>query len=162
MTSPRAPQLAPMTRTQIVMVAAGGSALLLLGAWMFQMIGYAPCKMCIWQRWPHAVAFVIGVCFFALPHRATALLGALAAATTAAIGLFHAGVEQKWWEGPSDCTGSGIGNLSGEALLSLDTADTVVMCDEIAWQLAGLSMAGWNAVISLFLMALWIVAARRS
>lgn len=154
--------MTPMTRTQIVMTAAGGSALLLVGAFMFQLLGYPPCKMCIWQRWPHAVAFVIGICFFALPYRITALLGALAAFVTAAIGMYHVGVEQKWWEGPSDCTGSGLGQMSGDALLSLDVADTIVMCDDVAWQLAGISMAGWNALISLFLMGLWIVAARRS
>lgn len=154
--------MTPMTRTQIVMTAAGGSAMLLTGAFLFQMLGYAPCKMCIWQRWPHVIAFVIGACFFALPYRVTALLGALAAATTAAIGAFHVGVEQGWWEGPSDCTGSGLTNMSGADLLSTDIVDTIVMCDEIAWQLAGVSMAGWNAIISLFLAGLWIVAARRS
>lgn len=152
-----------MSRTQIVVTAAGGSALLLAGAFLFQMAGYPPCKMCLWQRWPHAVAFVIGAVFLIVPNRILAWLGALAAATTGLIGIYHAGVEQKWWEGPNDCTGDGAGiaNLSGADLLSTDVGEVIIMCDDIAWQLAGISMAGWNAIISLFLAGLWVVAARR-
>ena len=50
-----------MTRNQLILVAAFGSAAMLLGAWGFQAFGYAPCKMCLWQRWPHAAAFLIGL-----------------------------------------------------------------------------------------------------
>ncbi len=93
--------------------------------------------------------------------RATAALAGVAALTTAGIGAFHAGVEQGWWPGPSSCSGDGGGlsSMSGADLLSMDVADTIVMCDDIAWQF-GLTMAGWNAVLSLALAILWLVAAR--
>lgn len=150
------------TRTQLVIAAASGSAALLAGAFLFQAMGYPPCKMCLWQRWPHAVAAVLGVIFVIIPNRILAVLGALAAATTSAIGLFHAGVEQKWWEGPSSCTSGDITNLSAEQLLEQIMTAPLVRCDDIAWAFAGISMAGWNAILSLGLAVLWGIAARRS
>ncbi len=151
-----------MTRAHFILLAAGGSAVLLGGAFVFQMLGYAPCKMCLWQRWPHAVAILIGiVALKLLPNRLVAWLGAAAAAATASIGLYHTGVERDWWEGPTSCTGGGLGGLDGEDLLSFD-APGIVMCDEVAWQFLTLSMASWNALFSLVLAALWILAARKT
>jgi len=150
-----------MSRTQLVITAAGGSVLLLGGAFLFQMMGYAPCKLCLWQRWPHAVAVVIGIAFLVIPSRTLALLGGLAVATSGAIGLYHAGVEQKWWQGPTTCTSGDISNLTPEQLLEQIMNAPLVRCDDIAWALAGISMAGWNAIISFFLAGIWIVAARR-
>jgi len=154
-----------MTRKTLILLATLGAAALLLGAFGFQHLGgLAPCKLCLWQRWPHAAAILIGVALLAGGHRLLAWLGALAAATTAGIGAYHAGVEWGWWPGPSSCTGGGmdLGTMTGGDLLSMDGPMGVVMCDEVVWQLAGLSMAGWNAVISLGLTAIWIAAARRS
>lgn len=151
-----------MTSIRLALLAASGSFALLAGAFLFQAMGYPPCKMCLWQRWPHAVAIGIGVLVFFIPSRILMALGAAAAATTAAIGFFHVGVEKKWWDGPSDCTGAGLGNLSGEALLSTDTLDKVVMCDEVAWALFGISMPGWNALFSFLFMAIWLTALRRA
>lgn len=151
-----------MTAQRTALIAASGSLALLAGAFLFQSLGYAPCKMCLWQRWPHVIAIALGLIIFAIPARLLMLVGALATATTGAIGVFHVGVEQKWWDGPSDCSGGGLGNLSGEALLSTDTLDKVVMCDEIAWALLGISMPGWNALFSFTLCALWIIAAKRA
>ena len=150
-----------LTPTQIAITAVGGSALLLSGAFVFQILGYPPCKMCIWQRWPHAAAFVLGLVFTFIPQRIIAILGALAAATTSAIGFFHAGVEQKWWEGPSTCTSGDITTLSPEQLLEQIMTAPLVRCDDIAWALGGISMAGWNAILSLVLVFIWITAARR-
>lgn len=152
-----------MTSKQMIGLAAGGSATLLAGAFVFQAIGYAPCAMCLWQRWPHAAAVLIGLLALVLGIRALAWLGALAAATTAAIGLYHTGVERDWWEGPASCTGTGggLGGLDGSDLLSLD-APILILCDQVSWQLAGLSMASWNALISLALAVIWVMAARRS
>lgn len=148
-----------MTRTNLILLATLGSFALLAGAFAFQVIGYAPCKMCLWQRWPHAVAIVIGA--FALlvsrHQRVFAILGAMAAAATAAIGLYHTGVERDWWEGPTSCTGTG--QLTGD-LLNLDIAP-VVMCDDVVWSLLGLSMASYNALFSLVLVGIWLTAARR-
>ncbi|OAN71376.1 dihydroneopterin aldolase [Sulfitobacter sp. EhC04] len=154
-----------MTRKTLILLATFGSAALLLGAFGFQHLGgLAPCKLCLWQRWPHAAAILIGAVLLAGGHRLLAWLGALSAAATAGIGAYHAGVEWGWWPGPTSCTGGGmdLGSMTGGDLLSMDGPMGVVMCDEVVWQMAGLSMAGWNAVISLGLAAIWIAAARRS
>ncbi len=146
-------------------LAAAGSAALLLGALAFQYVGgLAPCAMCLWQRWPHLVAVLIGALVWFAPHRVLCGFGALAALTSAAIGVFHSGVERKWWAGPSSCTGSSdaLTGLSGADLLSTAAPVHVVMCDQVAWAMAGLSMASWNAIASLALAGLWIAAARRS
>lgn len=145
----------------LILGAALGSAALLAGAFVFQWLGYAPCRMCIWQRYPHVAAALIGVLFLLVPLRALAWLGAGAAAATGGIGVFHAGVEQGWWEGPASCSGGGsLSGLSAGDLLSTEAAPAIVMCDEIAWQFLGLSMASWNAALSFGLVALWIAAAR--
>ncbi|MDC0115850.1 disulfide bond formation protein B [Octadecabacter sp.] len=149
-----------MTRSQLITFASVGSFILLAGAYAFQAFGYAPCKMCLWQRWPHVAAVAIGL-FAVLVLRYQkflAILGALAAATTASIGLYHTGVERDWWEGPTSCTGGAA--LITDNLLSTDIAP-IVMCDDVVWSLLGLSMASYNAIISLALVALWIAAARR-
>ncbi|MGC1506172.1 MAG: disulfide bond formation protein B [Sulfitobacter sp.] len=153
-----------MKRKTLILLATIGSAALLLGAFGFQHIGgLLPCKMCLWQRWPHAAAILIGAAALLGGPRLLPYLGALATATTGAIGAYHAGVEWSWWPGPTSCSGGGadLGAMDGGALLSLDTPTGVVMCDEIVWQLFGLSMAGWNAIIALGLTALWLMAARR-
>ncbi len=149
-------------RSTYVILAAGGSAALLLGAWGFQHIGgLAPCKMCIWQRYPHVAAVVIGALALMLPKlNPLPLIGALAAMITAGIGFFHAGVEQGWWEGPSTCTSGDIGGLSAEELMNQIMAAPLVRCDEIPWDMFGLSMAGWNAALSAVLVLLWLAAWR--
>jgi disulfide bond formation protein DsbB len=145
-----------------VLLAAGGSAALLLGAFAFQNIGgLAPCELCLWQRWPHAAAVLIGLAALALPGRLLPLLGALAALATAGLGLFHTGVERHWWAGPGTCSGSVSAEISTGDLLTQILEAPLVRCDEVAWSLAGLSMASWNAVLSLALAVLWIVAATR-
>ena len=154
-----------MSQRHLILLATLGSASMLLGAFAFQFIGgYPPCKMCYWQRWPHAAAVLIGVLLLLGGPRLVIWLGGLAALITAGIGAFHAGVEWRWWPGPASCSGGGgdLGGLSGSDLLSTDAPSGIVMCDEIVWQLLGLSMAGWNAVISLGLVVIWIMAARRA
>jgi disulfide bond formation protein DsbB len=150
-----------LTRQTLSLMAGLGSLALLLGAFGFQALGYAPCQMCLWQRYPHAIAAALGLLAFFVPLRILSALGALAALTTAGIGAFHVGVEQGWWQGPTACSGGDIGNLSPAQLMDQIMAAPLVRCDEIAWSLAGLSMAGWNAVLSLGLAALWLVALRR-
>lgn len=150
-----------MTRNALIGLAGGGSLALLAGAFLFQSLGYAPCAMCLWQRWPHAAAIVIAAIALVLGVRALAWVGALAALTTAGIGIYHTGVERDLWEGPSSCTGGGdLGGLDGAALLSMD-APAIVLCDEVAWEFLTLSMASWNALFSIALAVIWIMAARR-
>lgn len=151
-----------MTQRTLILLATFGSAALLFGAYGFQHIGgLLPCKMCLWQRWPHAAAVIIGALAL-LARKNLAWFGAAAAATTGAVGIYHAGVEWGFWPGPSSCSGGGLdmGGMTGGDLLSTEGSVSMVMCDEVVWSLMGLSMAGWNAVISFALMALWIAAAR--
>lgn len=146
-----------MSRTPLVLAAAGGSVALLAGAFLFQAMGYAPCAMCIWQRWPHAAAIALGAAALFARGPALPILGSIAVATTALLGLYHTGVERAWWEGPASCTGSGA--MGGGDLLSLD-GPRLVMCDQVSWELLGLSMASWNALASLALVLVWTLAAR--
>ena len=156
-----------MTRPSLILIATLGSALLLGGAFAFQFLGgLAPCPLCLLQRWPHAAAVLIGLVALALTRsaglqRGLALIGALAALTTAGLGLYHTGVERAWWQGPDTCTSGGIGGVSADQLLDQILAAPIVRCDEVAWQMAGLSMASWNMLASLALALIWLAAARR-
>ncbi|MEM6478729.1 MAG: disulfide bond formation protein B [Pseudomonadota bacterium] len=152
--------MAGLSSRTLAQIAAVGSALLILGALVFEYLGYAPCKMCYWQRWPHYAAALSGALFMLVPLAAFLWLGAASAATTAALGLYHSGVEQKWWPGPSSCSGGGPGlsGLSGDDLLSTEITARVVMCDEISWQFLALSMPTWNAILSCALVAVWVAA----
>ena len=151
-----------MTRQMWTTLAAVGSVALMAGAYMFQFMGYPPCQMCYWQRWPHFAAIAIGVIAYFIPQRIIALLGALAALTTSAIGVFHTGVERDYWEGPASCTGSGLGGLSADDLLSTTDGPRLIMCDQVSWEFLTLSMASWNAVFSFVLFLVWLKAARSS
>lgn len=139
--------------------AAFGSLALLLAAFGFQVIGgLSPCPLCIWQRWPHAIAVVLGFLILVFPFRWIAALGALTLFVGAGIGLYHAGIELKWWPGPDTCTAPVAGDMDPGALLDQILAAPVVLCDEVAWSLFGVSMAGWNAIASLILGFLWLRA----
>lgn len=155
-----------MTQRQYFLAAALGSAALMLGALAFQHIGgMAPCKLCIWQRYPHVVAIVIGALALAVGNAHARLViilaGAVSEAITAGIGIYHAGVEQGIFEGPTSCTSGSISDLSADDLLSQIMLAPLVRCNDIPWQLAGISMAGWNAIVSLLLCALWLMALKR-
>ena len=147
-----------------VLLAAGGSLGLLLAVFAFQFLGgLAPCHLCLLQRWPHAAAVVIGAAALAVPGRILPLAGAAAAAATAGIGLYHTGVERAWWQGPTSCTGGSIAGVSVRDLLDPSiVVAPVVRCDQVAWQMLGLSMASWNAVVSVLLALIWLRAARRA
>ena len=135
---------------------AHGSAALLLGALAFQHWGgLQPCVLCLWQRWPHVVAIAAGLVGMFLirqgrraPAGWAALAAALALAVTAGIGAYHAGVELHWWEGTASCGATGPTGTSAAALRDRLLAAPVVRCDEIAWSLIGISMAGWNFLVS--------------
>lgn len=152
-----------MQRNVLIGLASLGSLALLVGAFGFQHLGgLPPCKLCIWQRYPHALAVLIGVAAVAILGRLLPLLGLAAALTTAGVGLYHTGVERGWWEGPTTCTSSGTSGLSADDLFDKIMTAPVVRCDDVAWELLGLSMASWNGILSLGLAALWLLAYRRS
>jgi disulfide bond formation protein DsbB len=142
-----------------------GSGGLLLGALFFQYVmGLPPCPLCHWQRWPHIAVVVLAAAALVLGPGSLRpwLLGLIGVAllATAAIGIFHAGVEQKWWAGLSVCEGGGDDTAVGigDLTKNLDRRPAP-RCDQIAWSLFGLSMAAWNAIISLGLAAFAIRAA---
>lgn len=119
--------------------------------------GLAPCEMCWWQRYPHFAA--IALAFGALATRGTRLgralvvLAALAIGTSGAIGAFHAGVEYGWWQGPTACSSTSLGD---DPLASIMNAP-LIRCDTPAWTLFGISLAGFNFLISLTSAALILV-----
>ncbi|WP_370210378.1 disulfide bond formation protein B [Roseovarius sp.] len=152
-----------MQRNVLIGLASLGSLALLVGAFGFQHLGgLPPCKLCIWQRYPHALAVLIGIAAVAIRGRLLPLLGLAAALTTAGVGLYHTGVERGWWEGPTTCTSSGTSGMSADDLFDKIMTAPVVRCDDVAWELLGLSMASWNGLLSLGLAALWFLAYRRS
>ena len=137
------------------------SAAMLISAWTFQYFGYPPCKMCYWQRYPHMAAVAIGALAQATGQRLFAWAGALAMFVTSGIGIYHSGVERKLWEGPTSCTSSGTGGLSSDQLFDQIMSAPLVRCDEIPWELFGLTMANLNALFSLAFALLWMRVAMR-
>jgi len=139
------------------------AAATLAGAWYFQLVqGLQPCPLCLQQRYAYYLAIPIAAAT-ALAAGQNAPRGlvigglavlVLAALANAVLGFYHAGVEWKFWPGPSDCTGP-VGNL-GSAGTLLDRLDKVkvVMCDEVQWRFLGLSLAGYNVLISLVMVAI--------
>lgn len=134
-------------------VALCGSAAILLGAIGFQYIGgYPPCSLCYWQRYGHVAVMVLAWLALLPTGRAVRLaflaLTGVALFVTTGIAVYHAGVEWKWWAGPAGCTGVSGLSMSVEELKRVLMGTKMVRCDEIPWSLFGLSMAGWNAVLS--------------
>jgi disulfide bond formation protein DsbB len=139
------------------------AAATLAGAWFFQLVlGLQPCPLCLEQRYAYYLMIPLGA-LTALAaakdtSRAVVVAGlallAIAALGNTALATYHAGVEWHFWQGPTDCTGP-IGNLgsAGDLLARLDTVK-VVRCDEVQWKFLGLSLAGYNVLISLALAAI--------
>jgi disulfide bond formation protein DsbB len=140
--------------SKLGLVAALGSGALLGSAYYFQyVVDLPPCEMCYWQRWPHMVAIAVGLlalASFAWPRLALVfmLTAITALIVTAGIGVFHVGVEYHWWAGPQTCTGNVPVGLSPEQLRKYLFGAKMVRCDEAAWAMWGISMAGWNAILS--------------
>ena len=138
------------------------AAATLAGAWFFQLVlEILPCPLCLEQRYAYYLAVPLGalVAFAAakgaprpIVLTGLVLLG-LAALGNAVLGGYHAGVEWHFFQGPTDCTGT-IGNLgsAGNLLSRLDTVK-VIRCDEVQWRFLGLSLAGYNVLISLLMAA---------
>ncbi len=154
-------------------VVAAGSSGLLAGAYWFQYVeGLRPCILCLWQRPPHFVAVAAALLSaLALARGADAAgrgllaLAALALLAGAGIAAYHAGVELKYWPGLDACGGTTgpIASNPGELLNAMQT-ERIVRCDEAAWSFLGISMAGWNGLLSLGLAAaaVWgLVSPRR-
>ena len=128
-------------------LALGVPALLLAGAYVSQYgFGLFPCEMCWWQRWPHFAALALAlVSTLAEPKRLWIALAGLAVLVSGLIGAFHAGVEYGWWAGVTACASHvAAGQDPLEAIMNAP----LVRCDVAPWTLAGISLAGFNALIS--------------
>ena len=147
------------------------SAGMLATAFAFQHLGgLDPCILCLYQRWPWVAALALSAVAAIIANRRAAaivLLGlaALAMLIGAGIAGFHVGVEQLWWEGTSECGGVVGKATTVEELKAQLLATPVTRCDEVAWSLIGISMAGWNLIVSALggvLLAWQVSAALRS
>jgi len=134
--------------------------------------GLQPCVLCIYQRYAYAGASVFGLLGIGLggnpaARRGLVILGGLAFLSGAAIAAFHFGVEQRWWQGTAECHAPSFNpNISIEDLRKQLLDTTFVPCDEISWSLFGISMAGYNLLVSLdlgfaCLWAAWRMSGRR-
>jgi len=146
----------------LVFVIAGATILTALG---FEHLGgYAPCPLCLEERYAYyfavpasALAFLCARGRGAGLARVLLVLIALAFLANAAAGVYHAGIEWKWWPGPGECSG-GFALQWGEGGI-VDTP--IIRCDEASWRFLGLSFAGWNAAISAVLAAIAAYGATR-
>jgi disulfide bond formation protein DsbB len=139
------------------------AAATLAGAWFFQLVlDIRPCPLCLEQRYAYYLAIPLGgLMAFAAGRDAPrwvlvagfAIL-AIAALGNAGLGTYHAGVEWQFWQGPTECSGP-VGNFgSAASLLERLDAVKVIRCDEVQWRFLGLSLAGYNVLISLSMAAL--------
>ena len=164
--------LVSKNRTAVAGAPALGIAvvsILVVGAvWTLQARGYNPCELCLKERIPFYVgiplASVVGLGAARLPRsaiRAGYVVLGLVFAVGAVLGAYHAGVEWKFWPGPSECSGTAAAPVAvGDFLKQLQSV-TVVRCDEAALQVMGLSLAAWNALLSAGLAAVGVLGWRR-
>ncbi|MGB8314332.1 MAG: disulfide bond formation protein B [Aestuariivirga sp.] len=144
-------------KTSLVILAVTTATI--AGAWLFQLAGYDPCHLCLLQRWAYyfAIPFSLLLSVSAGANAKGAQRGlyflAVIMLGSAVFGAYHAGVEWKWWSGPETCSGDISGGLP-------DLTKKVVACNEAAIRIFGLSLAGWNAVISLLMAAVALKGAR--
>ena len=152
-------------RTPLFLLLLGSGGLLLAALGFQYLGGLAPCPLCHVQRWPHIAVVALALAgLAALRDRRTALALlpiAAALAVTAGYGVYHAGVEYAWWTGPGACSGDGgfdAGKITAGNLKGMIGAAPPARCDAVPWSLIGISMAGWNALISAA-MAVFALAA---
>jgi disulfide bond formation protein DsbB len=149
-------KLDPQKASLVILAVATAT---IAGAWIFQFAGYDPCHLCLLQRWAYyfAVPFslLLSVSAGANPKGARRGLYLLAVVMlgSAIFGTYHAGVEWKWWAGPETCSGDISGGLP-------DLTKPVVACNEAAIRIVGISLAGWNAIISAALAVIALAGAR--
>ena len=152
-------------------VAAAVSAAMLATAHAFQRFGgYDPCALCLRQRevyWGALTIALLGLAAWKLrraPLWLVSLLLGAAFIAGAAVSGYHAGVEWKWWPGPTACAAGPAGAIQASDLTAILDGTAKVRppaCDEAAWRMLGLSMAGWNFLVSVGLAALSFLAAGR-
>jgi disulfide bond formation protein DsbB len=142
---------------------AGIAAATLAGAWFFQLVlDIQPCPLCLEQRYTYYLAVPLALLVAIAATRPTPrpvlvaglLLLALAVLGNAGLGAYHAGVEWGFWPGPTDCSGPVVDLGTAGSLLRRLSTVKVIRCDEVQWRFLGLSMAGYNVLISLLMAAI--------
>jgi disulfide bond formation protein DsbB len=141
--------LKSLTPQQAAWAIFGVTLATILGAWAFEYAGYLPCELCLKQRFAYYTVVPLSLIFAVAGQnnpkllRAGLVLLGLVMLASCIFGIYHSGVEWKFWQGPTTCTGGGDfkGGLP-------DLTKKAVMCDQPAIRILGLSLAGWNAVIS--------------
>lgn len=159
-------ELSPPRAALLVFIAAFAT---IAGAWLFEWAGYPPCELCLKQRWAYYAGVPLAglvALLAARGARAATIAGfallALVFLGSMAFGVYHAGVEWGFWLGPQDCTGAlSKAPSMDDFLKQLDTVK-VVRCDAVAIRILGLSLAGWNAVISAGLACVAALGAGRA
>ena len=145
------------------------SIAVLAAALAFQYIGgLQPCVLCMYQRYPYGFTIAFSLVALALARQSSGAgsvrivlyLCALAFAADAAIAVFHVGVEQHWWRGTPECGATTLGGQTMEELEAALKKAPVVRCDQIAWSLFGISMAGYNAMAASALALFSLLSAR--
>jgi len=147
-------------RTALLLLAFVAADVLLIVFALQHLADLAPCRMCIWQRWPFAVLIILGLAGAFWRPKLVLWLAMPLLLLSAGLAGYHVAVEQGWLALPSGCTAGGEAT-SVEELKTL-LADAPPTCDQVGFQLLGLSLAGWNLVVSLFLAAFAFFVAMRS
>lgn len=153
----------PRFLTLLILLA---SAVVVCAALLFEYAdGLAPCELCLYERWPYYAAIVISTIGLLTGSASamrgiSALCGVIFAAGTV-LAFYHVGVEYHWFPGPTACTGAGTGAQTIEQLKAQLLGRQPVNCDEPAWRLFGVSLAGWNFLASLLLTAFCVGTAWR-
>jgi disulfide bond formation protein DsbB len=156
--------LPPSQGARAFLIAAA-SIVILATVWVFQGFGYAPCELCLTQRYAFYAAIPLALLTAVASRSAHGLtragfaLLALVFAANAVLAAYHVGVEYHWWQGPTACTG-GPGSLDVNDLVKALDSVKVVRCDEVQLRIAGLSLAGWNVLASAVLATYAAFAAR--
>ena len=127
--------------------------------------GLQPCELCLMERWPYYAAIMIAVLALALPApgwpRVALLLLVLVFVGSAVLGFYHVGVEQHWFQGPTACTNSGRAPQTLAELKQMLARTQVVLCDQVQWSLWGVSLAGWNFLVSVLIAIFTFFAWKR-
>jgi disulfide bond formation protein DsbB len=158
----------PPSQARRALIIAAVSVATLATVWSFQGLGYQPCELCLSQRYAFYLAMPLAAltAFLAsrLAHgvaRAGFALLSLAFLTNAVLAAYHVGVEYHWWPGPTACTGGLTGPVDVNDLTKAIESVKVVQCDEVQLRIAGLSLAGWNVLVSAALAVYAALATRR-
>jgi disulfide bond formation protein DsbB len=155
------PRVAPAIVTLLAVIALGGA---FIAQYVFHLL---PCVLCIYERWAYGAALaggILGLVFArnAGARRAALWLGVLGFLAVAAISVYHVGVEQGWWTGSAECSGEGIKpGMSRDDLKNAILGAPKVACTDVAWDLWGISLAGFNVIFSPIFAGITLLLMRR-